>query len=255
MQQMGVVPYPPDEQMDMEFGGGLGTGVMDGISNAFLPRAHSMELHNDPRFFSSNVVEKRLAAFSGLSVIASLTTGTALNQCFAMKKDFNFGELAGWIQIVGFFSMASIVFMSLTATIVFVYQAFFTHRLATAGPTGFELAKEFYLHPDVVKWRHAALRCLGYGLPLLLFSTGCMLYVKFAAELDIFFYIYGVQVSPWGLVTLVIFTVGSVVLFYIAAKHESVFNFEYQKKVPHDGLLAMSSQQPRGVRPGGRGMC
>jgi len=240
--------YPQPEEFESDLA--VHMPCMDAAAIRLLPRAHSMELHNDPRFFSSNVVEKRLAAFSGLSVIASLTTGTAMSQCFALSKRIDFEKLEGWIQVVGFLTMASILFMSLAATLVFVYQGFFTHRLATAGPTGFELAKAFYLHPDVVSWRHFGIKCLGYGLPTMLFSTGCMLYVKFAEDRGIYFQIHGVRVAPLGLATLVVFTIGSVVLFYIAAKHDAVFHREYDKRVHPEELALPATNRNLNSRRG-----
>jgi len=211
-------------------------GCMDGAVMSVLPYSYSMDLHNDPRFFASNVIEKRLAAFSGLSVIASLTTGTALAQCFAIsKRSANFGSFQGIVQLLGFLTMGTILFMSLASTLIFVYQSFFTHRLMTAGPTGFELASNFYLHPDMVKLRHVAVKCLGLGLPLLLFSTGCALYVKICEDVPPTVFA-GIEAHPVANVALVVFTLGSLVLFYVASKHDRVFHAEYRKRVHHNEL-------------------
>lgn len=205
-------------------------GLLDKTVMNLLPYSHSMDLHNDPRFFASNVIEKRLAAFSGLSVIASLTTGTALKQCFSVMKDVDQDSVLGVIQMIGVFTMGVILFMSLASTLVFVYQAFFTHRLITAGPNGFELASNFYLHDDVVKWRHFAVRCLGIGLPMLLLSTGCSLYVKLCQTLPST-KIRGVVTHPFAIAILVLFGLGAMVLFFIASKHDALFEYEYAKRV------------------------
>merc|ERR1719163_1881357 len=84
-----------------------------------LVRAESMAVGNDPRFFCGNVMDKRLAAFKVLTIVNSLMFGTALSQCFALKKDMNFarveplvGNLAIW-QIVSFFIAMAIAIMCL----------------------------------------------------------------------------------------------------------------------------------------------
>lgn len=218
------------------------SGLLDKAVTSFLPYSHSMDLHNDPRFFASNVIEKRLAAFSGLSVIASLTTGTCLAQCFALSKRMDLATLKGIIHLFGFLTMGTILFMSLASTLVFVYQAFFTHRLMTAGPNGFELASNFYLHDEVVKWRHFAVRCLGIGLPLLLLSTGCTLYVKICDEMPPVMF-RGMELHPVATVALWLFLLGSVVLFYITSKHDALFHNEYRKRVYPDTSAGRRSER------------
>merc|ERR1719343_1591252 len=138
-----------------------------------------MELHNDPRFFASNVIEKRLKAFNRLALVSALTASVALLRCTALSKRVDMTDSVTFLdglQITGFFMMAAVLFMNISATIIFLYQTFFTNRLVTAGATGLELASAYYLHPDVVNWRHFGVKCLGYGLPLIMQSGGLLLY-------------------------------------------------------------------------------
>lgn len=212
------------------------SACVDATFRAVLPREHSMELHNDPRFFASNVIEKRLTAFAGLSLIASLTTGAALEQCFRLSHDVNMKSGVSHrdvLEILGFFCMAAVLFMSLCSTIIFVYQTFFTNRLMTAGATGFELAADFYLHRDVVNWRHFGVRCLGYGLPLIMLSAGLLLYCDVARrDLPLTTTVAGreVQFHPFALAVLVLFTIGATVLFHLAAVHNRLFRDQYMKR-------------------------
>jgi hypothetical protein len=209
---------------------------VDTAFRAILPREHSMDLHNDPRFFASNVIEKRLTAFAGLSLIASLTTGAALEQCFRLSHDVNIKSGLNHrsvLEILGFFCMAAVLFMSLCSTIIFVYQTFFTNRLMTAGATGFELAANFYRHPDVVNWRHFGVKCLGYGFPLMMQSAGLLLYVDIAErDLPLTETIAGMKIKfhPFALSVLVLFTMGAGVLFYLAAVHNRLFDDQYKKR-------------------------
>merc|ERR1711990_1401259 len=113
--------------------------------------AESMELQNDPRFFSGNVINKRLAAFGKLSIVSGLMLGTSMGQLFSLKKNMDFSErhplygcIAYW-QITGFFIQMCVTFMCITALYIICHQMFYTFRLMTAGPTGFEMASMFYL--------------------------------------------------------------------------------------------------------------
>merc|ERR1712187_811569 len=72
--------------------------------------------------------------------------------------------------------------MDVVATIVLSLQKWFTYRLMTAGPTGFELAADFYKDRNMVRWRHRAVFCVKWNMPLFLLSLGFLLYVKFYKE-------------------------------------------------------------------------
>lgn len=153
-----------------------------------LARAESMELQNDPRFFSSNVIDKRLAAFGKLSIVAGLMMGTSMGQLFSLKKDMDFSKYnklygcIGWWQFSGFILQMVVAFMCLISLYTICHQMFYTYRLMTAGPTGFELASMFYLTKSIVMWRHFAIKCLLNGLALFVLSSGITLFVKFIKD-------------------------------------------------------------------------
>jgi hypothetical protein len=155
-----------------------------------LVRAESMAVGNDPRFFCGNVLDKRLAAFKVLTIVNSLMFGTALSQCFALKKDFNFhkvqpmvGCIAIW-QIVSFTLAVSIAIMCLLSLYIIAHQLFYTFRLMTAGPSGFDQAAIFYLTRSITMWRHLSIKFLFNGLVMFLFLVSIQLMVKFYKDAD-----------------------------------------------------------------------
>jgi hypothetical protein len=150
-----------------------------------LAQAESMDMTNDPRFFAKNIMDKRLAAFKILSIVSALMFGTSLGQCFSMKKNFDFekwdplvGSIAVW-QIISFFLSLLLAFVCLLALYIIAHQLFYTYRLMTAGPSGFEQAAIFYLTRGMTMWRHAAIKMLFYGLLLFLVTVGMQLFVLF----------------------------------------------------------------------------
>lgn len=144
-----------------------------------LVRAESMELNNDPRFFSKNVIDQRLKAFASLTFIGSLMIKNSLGQCFALKKDIELDRIDGIVQLLGFFMMSVVLFCNVISVLVLAHQVFYTYRLLTAGPTGFESAASFYLNRNMIVYRHFAVKCLLLSLPLFVLSSGFSLFKKF----------------------------------------------------------------------------
>jgi len=242
---------------------------MTGLDNAHVTEVgpeKSMDLTNDPRFFTPNIIEKRLFAFNGpVALIAGLLTTTALNKLFTLVKAFNFGLcekgvppdviFQGLVQICAFALMSTILFMSLFSTLVCVYQAYFTYRLMTAGTNGFELAKRFYLHPEMTMKRHRAVNLLGWGLVLLLVASGGMLYAKFSEEgspwkppehhMRNSVFCRRPPIHPLGFCTFMFFLLGSVYLRYsIQVPHKRLFDILYAHKNGENGQVWDTSTQP-----------
>merc|ERR1719337_844018 len=114
--------------------------------------------------------------------------GTSMGQLFSLKKNMDFtkwhaifGCLGVW-ELVGFLLQMMVTFMCLISLYTICHQLFYTIRLMTAGPTGFELASIFYLTKTIVMWRHFAIKCLLNGLGLFLVSSGITLFVKFIKD-------------------------------------------------------------------------
>jgi hypothetical protein len=163
---------------------GCWAGINDTIG---LARCESMDVTNDPRFFTSTVMNKRLQAFKSLTLVSGLMFGTALSQCFKIKKDMNFHKwdwdnwvinIAIW-EFAGFLLSVVVASMCLLSLYVISHQLFYTIRLTTAGPTGFEQATMFYLTRVIVVWRHLAVACLFNGLTLFIVLVGIQFFVTF----------------------------------------------------------------------------
>ncbi|CAJ1346592.1 unnamed protein product [Effrenium voratum] len=207
-----------------------------------LIQSDSMDLQNDPRFFQDNVLNKRLEAFSKLGVVSSLMVGTCTH-VIAMKKDMNFSTTegrgfqsdvlirfrTGIMRVVSFGLLSIVLFLNIIAAYVGIAQTYHTYRLETAGPTGFEIATSYYLNPNIVAWRHFAVKCMLHGLTIFLISTGIRVSVSFEDLTD--------EEKPritkhnarlLGLVTLTFFCIGGFIMHYINGKHQAIFRVNYE---------------------------
>eukprot|EP00929_Paragymnodinium_shiwhaense_P032065 TRINITY_DN17844_c0_g1_i1.p1 TRINITY_DN17844_c0_g1~~TRINITY_DN17844_c0_g1_i1.p1 ORF type:complete len:277 (-),score=39.17 TRINITY_DN17844_c0_g1_i1:554-1384(-) len=147
-----------------------------------MARTDSMELWNDPRFSEDSVIEKRMQAFASLKIISSLLLGTSADLLFNIKKDIDLTlefPYVGYIQVCGFLLQVSCTFACTTALYVVAHQSFYTYRLMTAGPMGYETSAMFYLNKTITMWRHFAFKCLYASLWLFSFASGIQLFVKF----------------------------------------------------------------------------
>lgn len=147
-----------------------------------------MDLVNDPRFFQGSVIEKRLAAFGGLSVIGSFLLTSSMTQLYALKKDMIFSAsldgIFACVQLAGFVVMTCVAYSLAVGTFVQVHQIFFTYRLLTAGPTGFEQASMFYLNRTIVMWRHFAMKMMMNGMIFYMVGSGAILCTKFYKDAE-----------------------------------------------------------------------
>lgn len=150
-----------------------------------LVRIESMDITNDPRFFAGNVMDKRLGALKSLTLVSSIMFGTAMKQCFVLKKDMNFEEVdplvgnIGMWQITAFFLALMVSIQCLLSLYVVVQQLFYCYRLMTAGSLGFDLAAIFYLTKTITMWRHLAIKMLYNGMLKFLILVGVQLFVSF----------------------------------------------------------------------------
>jgi len=209
---------------------------------AWLPRSESMEVTNDPRFMSNNVISKRLLAFQTISVVAVLMVNLSVKQMFLLQKDVHLDTIVGWVQYSGFIIMTVVFLMDLFAVIVVVQQLFMTYRLLTAGPTGFEVAKSYYLNPNMVTMRHLAVKSFLCSLPLFTASTGCMVYVVFSHA----------HCAHLAIPAFVLLGAGTAALCFVNMKHSSIFKERYMLAKAHeqpllshvDSLVSRSKSNP-----------
>jgi len=235
---------------------GVPDGVVEGlVAGSGFVRCESMDIINDPRFFSNNVLDKRLAAFSGLGVVGGLMVGTALTECFSMKKNMDLATPDGVLQFVGFLLMNLVLFANLLATYASVAQVYFMYRLMTAGPTGFEISSGFYLSPNIAFWRHAAVKSMLISLPVFLLGSAFRMLVKFdrdmpgaretSGTIESVFQsrVYGVSVL--GLSTAAVWVAFSILLFHVHSKHVAAFQEKYSMAKDMERPLMMQTMSHR----------
>jgi len=144
-------------------------------------REGTAEMVNDPRFYTENVIDKRLAAFEAVAIVMEIMASEAIKQCYELPMEF---ELIGpyWhvavFQAIGFALMISVLYMATVATAVLSLQLFFSIRLMTAGPTGFDKSAGFYTDKRMWQYRENAIFGVKWGVVCFFLSTGFMLYVK-----------------------------------------------------------------------------
>eukprot|EP00933_Yihiella_yeosuensis_P009383 TRINITY_DN11527_c0_g1_i1.p1 TRINITY_DN11527_c0_g1~~TRINITY_DN11527_c0_g1_i1.p1 ORF type:complete len:280 (+),score=49.68 TRINITY_DN11527_c0_g1_i1:103-942(+) len=148
-------------------------------------REGTAEIMNDPRMFGENVIDRRLAAFEAIAIVTEIMAAEAVKFCFELGNEYSFvGELyvISVLQLIGLTLMVIVMFMDLVACAVLSLQMFFTIRLMTAGPTGFDKAARFYTDQRMWRWRERAIFSVKWGIVLFAASTGLMLCVKFYIE-------------------------------------------------------------------------
>jgi hypothetical protein len=219
-----------------------------------LIHSESMEMTNDPRFFQGSVLNKRLAAFSSLSVVSGLMVGTS-TAVISMKKDMDLDTFDGQLHFVSFGIMTLVLFANVIATYVGVAQVYHSYRLETAGPTGFEMATAYYLNPNIVSWRHIAVKSMLHSLPLFLISTGMRIAVNFDR----------VAIKPsgpsfWtarliGFFCMAVYMAMGIVVWYLHQKHTAIFRENYghakERETPYLTHVRgmMSSKGRKSQRP------
>merc|ERR1712007_247493 len=132
----------------------------------------------------------------------------------------------------------------LFAVVVVIQQLFMTYRLLTAGPTGFEIAKSYYLNPNVVTMRHMAVKGFICSLPTFVASSSCMVYVQFykAGRALLAIPVFAVL----GLFTLIV--------CFVNMKHASIFKERYILAKDHEHpLLSHVETMSSRSRSGGFG--
>jgi hypothetical protein len=161
-------------------------GCTSELIDDFYAREDSMEITNDPRFFSGNVIDKRLTAFGSVGIISGFMISVTFSELNDMDKSIDFPPWnRGWngmddcLQLAAFGILTYALFCNMVATFVSVAQTYYTYRLMTAGPTGFEMATKFYLDAYITWWRLYAIKHVLVSLPLLIVGHGGRMIKKF----------------------------------------------------------------------------
>lgn len=205
-----------------------------------LVNSVSMDISNDPRFFTDNVLNYRLAAFAGLSVVSGLMIQNAMDHIFDMDKRMNWNSVGGICQTLAFVMLLVVLFLNTIATYVGVAQPYHTVRLMTAGATGFETAASYYLNKSIVVYRHLAIKAMLSSLPLFMMQSGLRLVVKFKRENnhDDLESLNAFQARFMGIASAVVLITMGLFVFYMNYKHQAVFQERYATMTTNPALTA-----------------
>jgi len=214
---------------------------VDGIVDAFsgIVHSNSMDLVNDPRLFANNVLNKRLAAFSALASVSTMMMAICGGQVLGLKKDIELATIDGWVQLSSLLLMNVVLFMNISATYVGVAQHYFAYRLMTGGSTGYEMAAQYYLDPNISFWRHTAIKGMLASMPLFLTAAGLKLLVCFDKDMPFppakfsdpnhWGLVRIAGISGLGLLTLSVWIVMVVLLCYMDRVHRRRFSECYSQ--------------------------
>merc|ERR1719329_401230 len=201
-------------------------------------RSESMDVSNDPRFFQDNVINYRITAFAGLSVVSGLMLQNAYDRAFDMKKHMGLFNRSGrfdldyFCQLVGFLLLVFVILVNMLSTYIGVVQPYHTIRLMTAGQMGFEMSASYYLNKNICFWRHFSIKMMLLSLPAFSFSTGFRLLVRFDRDneqsMEFTHLKPPAQSHGEGIFFAVLFIVMGGLLYLVHTKHFAVFNDRYQ---------------------------
>lgn len=140
---------------------------------------------NDPRFAEDSLLDKRLAAFGSLGVISGLMVATAMDQVYEMKKDIHLFQDIAMMDVIKFTAyllISFVLYANIMAMYVGVAQTYHSIRLSTAGPTGFENAKIYYMNNNIVFYRHVSIRLMLNSLWVFMCASGLRMWTKFSED-------------------------------------------------------------------------
>jgi hypothetical protein len=188
-----------------------------------LMRCESMEVLNDPRVFADNVLMKRLDAFHVIGICAILMSTLSAGQMVAMETT-DFDGIRGGIRYIAFWAMTIGFAANLMSGLIITVQLFHMTRLITAGSTGYELAKSYYLNKNILMLRHMAAKLFFFTTPVFLMSTALTIYVKLGGRFNLKL---SAPVSAVMLLSGMFFA-------FVLHKHVSIFNERYKFAKVHD---------------------
>lgn len=239
------------------------TGAASWFEGMGFARTESMDITNDPRFFTDNVINYRLAAFNGLGVVSGFMIGNAMGQVMDMNKQLDLWhgkhpefDWNGCLLLVSFLINTYIFLAMVSATFIGVLQPYHTYKLMTAGPRGFETCAAYYLSSDIVWYRHAVIRAMLYSLPAYLIQMGLRMTVKFDVDVragDDLPATTPLISQVEGIVAASIFGCSGFYLLMCYWKHDDVFKGQYRsisQPISEMQQYMSGMMQPRSHRKG-----
>lgn len=187
-----------------------------------------MEMANDPRYFQDNVLLKRMDAYHVIGVTAVLLGNLSCMQMLKMESD-DFHGIKGNIRYAAFCVFAATFVLNLVTVIIIVQQMFQVTRLATAGSTGFEIAKSYYMNPNIVALRHTAVMTFFCCIPIFMIGVGLSLYVNLGGRFNLM----------WSLPLSIMLWLAAILINRLYEMHRGIFETGYRLSVTtHEPLLS-----------------
>lgn len=137
----------------------------------------------------------------------------------------------GIFQLIGFGLLCLVVFANMFAVYVGVAQPYHTYRLMTAGPTGFESAAAYYLHKDIISYRHAAVKLMLLSMPVFCFSSAFRMVVKFDTDITIQknldLPMVPIDIRIEEMICFLFYMINGILMLSVHRRHEYVFRAMY----------------------------
>jgi hypothetical protein len=230
-------------------------------------RNDSVEVTNDPRIFLDNIISKRLSAFEVVAVSSVLIASVSCTTLIQAEE-----PRRGYVEFVGLFLMCIVFVMNLFCVLVITQQYYQIFRLMTGGPTGFEIAKSYYLNENIMAFRHLATRFFFWSIPLFIVAVGIMVARKLEisaieystklhlnvheSEFNFRYKEYAVQFHNPIAIAILFFTLTwALLLFCVNLKHKSIFASKYhtakmhEKQVLKDKTIEVHDRNQNAVDP------
>ncbi|CAK0845329.1 unnamed protein product, partial [Prorocentrum cordatum] len=239
-----------------------------GFNDDHLSREVSMEISNDPRFFTDSVIDKRLVAFGSLVVVSTLMLENSVDMGFGMRKKMSLETVESTFQLIAFLILMGIALANVVSTYVGVAQPYHSLRLATSGPAGFEASAGYYLNRDITVYRHLAVKCALLSVPWFVLANGFRLVPKFVwdaqdggpkehkkspAEGNKLLVPVPVMLHVESYFFIVLFLLAAIVVWVIHVQHMRAFQDNYDKVWHGTGMSSLLPQVPPPRSKRGRG--
>lgn len=134
-----------------------------------LVRTESVDITNDPRIMSDNVISHRLAAFNNVVVAAMLLCTLAFAAVLVLAPTTK-GRFC-WKNLIALVGNLVVLCLNLFCVVVVIQQKYLVNRIATSGSMGFEMSKSLYLNKSFVSLRHLAISGFFNSLPIFILAS------------------------------------------------------------------------------------
>lgn len=171
-----------------------------------------------------------------------------------MNKTISLDTAGGWFQYSAYLLMTGTFFMNVLAVYVGVVQPYHVYRLSSAGPTGFEMASTYYMNPNMIFWRRAAIKSMFTGLPIFLVASGLRLMVKFTRDqpdadgdpqsVSALFQPRLLGVTLLGFISFVLYSLFAALLVMVHLRHDKIYKQRFRENKAVSYLPFLMSTVP-----------